>query len=152
MGIIFNAWRSWFAASSTRTVKHWKWCPGHREASAKTQVSLTKFLQSEVKIIHIIVQNNTNHRCLSQSEESKCRSEENKFSKCIIYSLLIEKCIHHHWNISSFHVFVCDFYPEISFFFGKSFPFLFLFIELSVLRYFAFHVVSNKQLIGNGDY
>ena len=26
---------------------------------AKTQVSLTKFLQSEVKIIHIIVQNNT---------------------------------------------------------------------------------------------
>ena len=25
----------------------------------KTQVSLTKFLQSEVKIIHIIVQNNT---------------------------------------------------------------------------------------------
>ena len=28
-------------------------------ASAKTQVSLTRFLQSEVKIIHIIVQNNT---------------------------------------------------------------------------------------------
>ena len=26
---------------------------------AKTQVSLTRFLQSEVKIIHIIVQNNT---------------------------------------------------------------------------------------------
>ena len=26
-------------------------------ASAKTQVSLTRFLQSEVKIIHIIVQN-----------------------------------------------------------------------------------------------
>ena len=39
MGIIFNAWRSWCAA--------------------KTQVSLTRFLQSEVKIIHIIVQNNT---------------------------------------------------------------------------------------------
>ena len=31
----------------------------HRKASAKTQVSLAKFLQSEVKIIHIIVQNNT---------------------------------------------------------------------------------------------
>ena len=31
----------------------------HRKASAKTQVSLRKFLQSEVKIIvHIIVQNN----------------------------------------------------------------------------------------------
>ena len=43
----------------TRTVKHWKWCTWHRKASAKTQVSLTKFLQSEVKIIHIIVQNNT---------------------------------------------------------------------------------------------
>ena len=28
----------------------------HRKASAKTQVSLTKLLQSEVKIIHIIVQ------------------------------------------------------------------------------------------------
>ena len=36
MGIIFNAW--------------------HQKASAKTQVSLTRFLQSEVKIIHIIVQ------------------------------------------------------------------------------------------------
>ena len=32
---------------------------GHRKASAKTQVSLTSFLQSELKIIHIIVQNNT---------------------------------------------------------------------------------------------
>ena len=42
------------AASSTRTVKHWK-CTWHRKASAKTQVSLTRFLQSEVKIIHIIV-------------------------------------------------------------------------------------------------
>ena len=31
----------------------------HRKASAKTQVSLTRFLQSEVKIIHSIVQNNT---------------------------------------------------------------------------------------------
>ena len=30
--------------------------PWHRKASAKTQVSLTRFLQSEVKIIHIIVQ------------------------------------------------------------------------------------------------
>ena len=29
-------------------------CPWHRKASAKTQVSLTRFLQSEVKIIHII--------------------------------------------------------------------------------------------------
>ena len=41
--------------SSTRTVKHWKWCIWHRKASAKTQVSLTRFLQSELKIIHIIV-------------------------------------------------------------------------------------------------
>ena len=43
-------------ASSTRTVKHWEWCPWRRKASAKTSVSLRKFLQSEVKIIHIIVQ------------------------------------------------------------------------------------------------
>ena len=32
---------------------------GPGTASAKTQVSLTRFLQSEVKIIHTIVQNNT---------------------------------------------------------------------------------------------
>ena len=36
-------------------------CHGHRKAFAETQVSLTRFLQSEVKIIHIIVQNNTNY-------------------------------------------------------------------------------------------
>ena len=33
-----------------------RYLASHRKASAKTQVSLTKFLQSEVKIIHIIVQ------------------------------------------------------------------------------------------------
>ena len=41
-------------------------CPWHRKASAKTQVSLTKFLQSEVKIIHIIVQNNTYYSARSR--------------------------------------------------------------------------------------
>ena len=40
--------------------------PWHREASAKTQVSLRKFLQSEVKIIHIIVQNNTYYSARSR--------------------------------------------------------------------------------------
>ena len=49
-----------------RTVKHWKWCPWHRKASAKTQVSLTKFFQSEVKLIHIIVQNNTYYSARSR--------------------------------------------------------------------------------------
>ena len=44
------------AASSTRTVKHWEWSTWHWKASAKTQVRLRKFLQGEVKIIHIIVQ------------------------------------------------------------------------------------------------
>ena len=34
--------------------------------SAKTQVSLTRFLQSEVKIIHIIVQNNTYYSARSR--------------------------------------------------------------------------------------
>ena len=38
----------------------------HRKASAKTQVSLRKFLQSEVKIIHIIVQNNTYYSARSR--------------------------------------------------------------------------------------
>ena len=33
---------------------------------AKTQVSLTRFLQSEVKIIHIIVQNNTYYSARSR--------------------------------------------------------------------------------------
>ena len=42
----------------------------HRKASAKTQVSLTRFLQSEVKIIHIIVQdqdgqNNNNNNVIN---------------------------------------------------------------------------------------
>ena len=35
-------------------------------ASAKIQVSLTRFLQSEVKIIHIIVQNNTYYSARSR--------------------------------------------------------------------------------------
>ena len=37
-----------------------------KEPSAKTQVSLTRFLQSEVKIIHIIVQNNTYYSARSR--------------------------------------------------------------------------------------
>ena len=37
----------------------------NRKASAKTQLSLTSFLQSEVKIIHIIVQNNTSFKMSS---------------------------------------------------------------------------------------
>ena len=53
---------SWTDAQLSRLLmglsKHWKWCTWNRKASAKTQVSLTRFLQSEVKIIHIIVQNN----------------------------------------------------------------------------------------------
>ena len=50
---------------------------------------------------------------------------------------------------SSFHVFVCNFHPNISSFFSESFPFLFLFIVLSVLRYlpFHFHVQLHKQCI-----
>ena len=38
-------------------------------------------------------------------------------------------------------VFVCDFHPQISSFFGKSFPFLILFFVLSVLRYLPFHMI-----------
>jgi hypothetical protein len=34
-----------------------------------------------------------------------------------IYSLLIKKGIYDNQNISSFRVFLCDFYPEISFIF-----------------------------------
>ena len=54
-----EAWKRIWRRIDIRTVKQWKWCPWHRKASAKTHVSLTRFLQSEVKIIHIIVQNNT---------------------------------------------------------------------------------------------
>ena len=46
----------------------------HRKASAKTQVSLTRFLQSEVKIIHIIVQNNTYY-----SARSRWTKQQHKF-------------------------------------------------------------------------
>ena len=70
------------AASSTRSVKHWKWCPWHQKASVKTQVSLTRFLQSEVKIIHIIVQNNTYYKITI-------------FGACAPYSRLI------YWTASS---------------------------------------------------
>ena len=52
---------NWVLAEAFRFHVHW-----HRKASAKTQVSLTKFLQSEVKIIHIIVQNNRYYRARSR--------------------------------------------------------------------------------------
>ena len=47
-----------------------------------------------------------------------------------IYSLLIERDICDHWNISiKLCVFVCAFPLEISSFFSKSFPFLFPFLK-----------------------
>ena len=52
-----------------------------------------------------------------------------------IYSLLIEKGIGVRQNISSFRVFLCTFVQR-SLHFLVSFPFLFLFIELSILQYF----------------
>ena len=63
-----------------------------------------------------------NYRCLSWSEERKCMWTHS------IYSLLIEKGIYDHRNISSFHVFVY-FHSEISSLFWWVFPF-FPFIEL----------------------
>ena len=45
---------------------------------------------------------------------------------------------------SSFCVFVYAFPLEFPSFFDKSFPFVFPFFVLSVLQYFAFHVVSNN--------
>ena len=47
-------------------------------------------------------------------------------------------------NVSNFHVFVfvSVFHLGASSFFGKNLRFLFLFIVLSVLWYFAFHLVS----------
>ena len=58
-------------------------------------------------------------------------------------SLLNEKGICDRRNIPSFHVFVfvCSFIRRFLHFL-VSFPFPFLFIELSVLQYFPFHVVS----------
>ena len=47
-----------------------------------------------------------------------------------IYSLLIEKDIYECWNISIKLSCVCAFRPEISSFFGKGFPFLFLLCEI----------------------
>ena len=36
------------AASSTGTIKHWKWCTWHQKVSAKNSSKLKKFLHSEV--------------------------------------------------------------------------------------------------------
>ena len=49
---------SWTAASSTGTVKHWKWCTWHRKASAKNSSKLNKSFHSEMNqlVQHIIVQ------------------------------------------------------------------------------------------------
>ena len=51
------------AASSTATVKHWKWCTWHRKASAKNSSKLNKFLHSEVNLLiqHIIVRDQDGH-------------------------------------------------------------------------------------------
>ena len=61
-----------------------------------------------------------------------------------IYSFLIKKGIGDRRNISGFHVFVfmCTFIQR-SLCILVSFPFLFLFIELSVLWYLRFRLVSN---------
>ena len=64
--------------------------PWHRKASAKTQVSLTRFLQSEVKLIHIIVQdqdgqNNNIIHCLLLSTKP--------WSDCVWNQLVMPKYI-----------------------------------------------------------
>ena len=63
-------------------------CPGGTggKASAKTQVSLTRFLQSEVKIIHIIVQNNTYYQLFyfstnKSTRKQNCKKEKEKKMK-----------------------------------------------------------------------
>ena len=75
-----------------------------------------------------------NHRCLSLSEENKAtrvfltwRHHYRMFA--YIYSLLIEKGICNCWNISSFHVHCVWLSSRNLSFFGKNFPFLFLFIQ-----------------------
>ena len=55
--------------------------PWHRKASAKTQVSLTRFLQSEVKIIHITVQNNTYYTARSRWT----KQQHNNIASCAIW-------------------------------------------------------------------
>ena len=56
----------------------------------KNQVSLTKFLQSEVKIIHIIVQNNTwirsrFHKFLNKNIFLKFKKKGNEITDCLFY-------------------------------------------------------------------
>ena len=51
-------------ASSTRTVKHWKWCTWHWKASAKNSSKLNKFLHIEVKLL-------IQHICTVFKEEKK---------------------------------------------------------------------------------
>ena len=89
-----------------------------------------------------------NHRCLSWSESKYMWTCDNDSAMWefwnsdvapslphvqYIYSPLIEKGICDCQNILSFHVFVCDIRAEIFLFFGKSFPFLFLFIIYGIM-------------------
>ena len=63
-----------------------------------------------------------------------------------VYSLLIEKDICDHRNISNKFLRVCVCLTSGNLFiFSKSFPFPFPFFVLSVLRYFPFHLVSTKN-------
>ena len=95
------------------------------------------------------------HRCLSRSEKSKCiwtHSKDGIMWLTLLRHLyriftyisphVIEKGICDHQNILSLHVLVfkCTLSRDL-FIFLLSFPFLFLFIELSVLWNLFFHVV-----------
>ena len=55
--------------------------PWHRKASAKTQVSLTRFLQSGVKLIHIIVQDQDgqNNNNITQIDQLNLKSNLMKY-------------------------------------------------------------------------
>ena len=84
------------------------------------------------------------HRCLSRSEESTvCKHAAMTAPRVHIHLLSPDREGHLWLPKYIFQVSVClclTFIQRSLNFFGKSFPFLFLFIVLSVLQYFPFHV------------
>ena len=123
---------------STRTVKHWKWCPWHRKASAKTQVSLTRFLQSEVKIIYIIVQNNTYYSARSRwTKQQQYMMKKYKVKKLQAFS---KHCgFHQHVRYNDFNVFY-RYMPQLSSFVLTLIQFPYIFPSFPNINFWAMEV------------
>jgi hypothetical protein len=106
-------------------------------APANTEVSLPLQLMkaavpAQSYTLYPVSSRSANSSDVYCQQPGRCRSLS-FFLFNIVFYLMIKKGICDRQNISSFHVFVCVFHPEISSFFSKTFPFLFLFIVIFCL-------------------